>query len=55
MSSMNDSNKMTTRQWFDKEKKEKNNSVEKLREVILLFCVKLFNNYFLKRKLTDFS
>lgn len=33
ISSMNDSKKMTTREWFNKEKNEKSNSVEKLREV----------------------
>ncbi|CAF0841426.1 unnamed protein product [Brachionus calyciflorus] len=34
LSNQNDSNKMTTRQWFDKEKKDKNNSVDKLREEV---------------------
>lgn len=33
ISSMDDSKKMTTREWFNKEKNDKNNSVEKLREV----------------------
>ena len=32
VSATNDSNKMHTRDWFDKEKKEKNNSAEQMKD-----------------------
>jgi len=40
----NESNKMTTRQWFDKDKKDKQNSFDAMQEVVQLINLENIKN-----------